>query len=189
MQVKPNQIKAVGLIFLLFSWGADYFLLSKAKENFKNIEFAVINSGITENNSELQFLKYINQERNDPRLLSLSYRNKLQGIIATTLLLKKSGIAPDEDFSNQANELLIFVNNAYKNQASLEPKDSQRNILHEIVEIEKKMQKYLVACLTTSRDKYKNWDIAFIGMYALGSLLLIMGEFKEKLHNKSIQRK
>jgi len=178
--MKTKQIRIFGLILLLVAWGADYFLLSKSKENLKKIDFAVINSGITNNNSELQFIKYISQQRSDPKLLSLTYRNKLEGIIATTLLLRKSGIEPDENVLVQANELLNFVNYAYKNKTSLEPKDIKRNLRHEIVEIEKKSQRYLVKALKESKNRYKTWDIIFIFMYAIGSALLIIGEFKKK---------
>jgi len=93
------------LIFLLVAWGADYFLLSKAKENLKKIEFAVINSGIVNNSSKLNFIKYIEQERNSPKLLSLSCRDKLEGIAATTLLLQKSGIQPDIADKNILGEI------------------------------------------------------------------------------------
>lgn len=182
--MQNKKLKAFGLIFLLVAWGADYFLLSKAKENLKKIDFAVINSGITDNNSELNFIKYVSQGRDDPKLLSLSYRNKLEGITATTLLLEKSGIQPDnpdENIMDEVNKLLQFINEAYRNGISLEPKDINRNIRHEIVLVENKMHRYLVKCLKESKNKYKNWDIIFISMYAIGSLLLIIGEFKGKI--------
>ncbi len=168
---------------LLIAWGADYFILSKAKENLKKIEFAVVNSGIVDNSSKLNFIKYIEQERIEPKLLSLSYRDKLEGIAATTLLLKQSGIKPDSIDSNLLNEinaLLRFVNTAYDNGSSLEPKDIQRDIRHEIVVLENRVHKYLTKCLKQSKDKYKIWDIVFVAMYSIGTIFLIIGETKEK---------
>ncbi|MDD5155084.1 MAG: hypothetical protein PHF11_01185 [Candidatus Omnitrophica bacterium] len=158
-------------------------MLSKAKENLSKIDFAVINSKVIDNNSELNFIKYVSQGRNDTKLLNLSCRNKLEGIAATTLLLKKSGIqpdSPDENIMDEANKLLKFVNEAYQNGISLEPKDINRNLRHEIILIEEQMHRYLVKCLKGSKDKYKSWDIIFISMYALGSLLLIIGQFKQR---------
>lgn len=175
-----NKIKAIGLIFLLLAWGADYFWIAKEKGNLESIEFAVINDGIVHGQSDLNFIKYILQDRAEPKLLALSYRNQLEGAAATALLLKKSGIEPDQsdgDVLRDANSLLAFVNNAYENGLSLEPRDVQRNIRLEVVNVEKRVQRYLTKCLVESKNKYQYWDNIFIWIYLIGSILLILGEW------------
>ena len=169
-------IKVVALAFLLIAWGADYFWRSAAEQNLKKIEFITLGHQLTNNNSELQFIKYIVQDRMDSKLLALDYRGRLEAIQATFALLKETSIKPDKNIQQEAQSLWQFVNNAYKKGDSLEPGKIKRNIRHEIVELERKLQRFTLESLISARKRLKIWHKVFVAMYIIGSILLIASE-------------
>lgn len=168
-------LKVIGLFLLLSSWGAENFWKRDAEEKLNQMEFITINSGIVSNSGNLEFLKYVVQNREDPKGLALSYRTQLESVVATATLLKRSGGFVPDEFIGRTKNLLNLVNEAYINGTSLEPKDINKNIRHEIVALEREGQGYFASFLITSRGWLKFASAAFVWMYILGSLLIICG--------------
>ncbi len=169
-------MSALGLAILLIAWGADYFWRSRAQDDLKTIEFITINSGIVENNSELHFIKYLAQDRKDPKLLSLDYRNRLQSLQATCALLGKSGVVIEGSLQNNIQELYSEVCDAYEKGISLEPRDIGKNIRSDIVnyttQVQLKTQKHILK----SAGRLKIWSRIFAVLYAIGSIIIIINE-------------
>lgn len=186
--------KVLGLMLIFISWGADNFWKAKAELNYKKLEFITINEGIVRNSSDLQFLKYIIQDRKNPDLLASSYRTKLEALVASYALLKKYGANPPRELLKEAKALLQLSQNAYQNSISLEPKDTGRNIRLEIQALEAKLQQVFKSFVIKSKNMLKIAGKIFLGMYIFGSIFLICSvifqyivyktEFTQKTKNK-----